>query len=132
MLTPFPLSLLSRFNSNEYKKTNIMSEPQPHVSTVTIPLNEYNEMRRSLELLNKALENNEVAVRETPTPYSYETRYRTFTRDEALNRIAEKYYQLEDKYKELQKQNNKLASDFNEYTEATLWTRIMRVFNKQY
>ena len=132
MLTPFPLSLLSRFNSNEYKKTNIMSEPQPHVSTVTIPLNEYNEMRRSLELLNKALENNEVAVRETPTPYSYETRYRTFTRDEALNRIAEKYYQLEDKYKELQKQNNKLASEFNEYTEATLWTRIMRVFNKQY
>jgi hypothetical protein len=131
MLTPLPLSVL-RSRLNDYTKTEIMSEPQQHVSTVTIPLSEYNEMRRSLELLNKALENNEVAVRETPTPYSYETRYRTFTRDEALNRIAEKYYQLEDKYRELQKQNNKLASDFNGYTEATLWTRIMRVFNKQY
>ena len=131
MLTPLPLSVL-RSRLFDYTKTDIMPEPQQHVSTVTIPLSEYNEMIRSLELLNKALENNEVAVRETPSPYSYETRYRTFTRDEALNRIAEKYYQLEDKYRELQKQNNKIASEFNEYTEATLWTRIMRVFNKQY
>jgi len=132
MLTPLPISLLFPNRSNEYKKTEIMSEPQQHVSTVTIPLSEYNEMRRSLELLNKALENNEVAVRETPTSYSYETRYRTFTRDEALTKIAEKYYKLENKYMELEKHNNTLASEFDEYTEATLWTRIMRVFNKQY
>ena len=131
MLFPYPLSNNWR-KINDYKKTDIMPEPQPHVSTVTIPLDEYNEMKRSLDLLNKALENNEVAVRDTPSPYSYETRYRTFTRDEALTKIAEKYYTLENKYTELKKQNETLASDFNKYTEATLWTRIRRVFNKQY
>jgi hypothetical protein len=130
MLTPLPLSVLQS-RLNDYTKTEIMSEPQ-HVSTVTISLSEYNEMIRSLELLNKALENNEVAVRETPSPYSYETRYRTFTRDEALNKIAEKYYKLENKCNEMNKRYDKLASEFNEYTEASLWTRIMRVFNKQY
>ncbi len=130
MMTPLPLSVL-RSRLNDYTKTDIMPE-QSYTSTVKIPLSEYNEMIRSLELLNKALENNEVAVRETPSPYSYETRYRTFTRDEALNRIAEKYYQLENKYREQQKQNDKLASEFSAYTEASLWTRIMRVFNKQY
>jgi len=131
MLTPLPLSVL-RSRLFDYTKTDIMPEPQQHVSTVTIPLSEYNEMIRSLELLNKALENNEVAVRETPSPYSYETRFRTFTRDAALTKIAEKYYKLEEKYMELEKHNKTLASEFNEYTEASLWTRIMRVFNKQY
>lgn len=131
MLTPFPLSLLSRFNSNEYKKTNIMSEQQQHVSTVTIPLSEYNEMNKSLELLNKALEDNKIVIRDTDNHWSF-NKYQTFTRDEALTKVAEKYYKLEDKYDKLLKQNDKLASEFSDYTEASLWTRIMRVFNKQY
>jgi hypothetical protein len=131
MLTPFPLSLLSRFNSNEYKKTNIMPEPQQHVSTVTIPLDEYNSMIRSLDLLNKALEDNKIVIRDTDNHWSF-NKYQTFTRDEALTKVAEKYYKLEDKYDKLLKQNDKLASEFSDYTEASLWTRIMRVFNKQY
>jgi hypothetical protein len=131
MLTPFPLSLLSRFNSNEYKKTNIMPEPQQHVSTVTIPLSEYNEMNKSLELLNKALEDNKIVIRDTDNHWSF-TKYHTLTRDEALTKIAEKYYKLDNKYQDLKEQNTRICNEFSAYTEATLWTRIMRVFNKQY
>ena len=131
MLTPFPLSLLSRFNSNEYKKTDIMPEPQQHVSTVTIPLDEYNSMTRSLDLLNKALEDNKVIIRDTDNHWSF-TKYHTLTRDEALNKIAEKYYKLDNKYQDLKEQNIRICNEFGAYTEATLWTRIMRVFNKQY
>jgi hypothetical protein len=131
MLTPFPLSLLSRFNSNEYKKTDIMPEPQQHVSTVTIPLDEYNSMTRSLDLLNKALEDNKVIIRDTDNHWSF-TKYHTLTRDEALNKIAEKYYKLDNKYQDLKEQNIRICNEFGAYTEASLWTRIMRVFNKQY
>jgi hypothetical protein len=131
MLTPFPLSLLSRFNSNEYKKTNIMPEPQQHVSTVTIPLSEYNEMNKSLELLNKALEDNKIVIRDTDNHWSF-TKYHTLTRDEALTKIAEKYYKLDNKYQDLKEQNTRICNEFSDYTEASLWTRIMRVFNKQY
>jgi hypothetical protein len=131
MLTPFPISLLSRFNSNDYKKTDIMPEPQQHVSTVTIPLDEYNSMTRSLDLLNKALEDNKVIIRDTDNHWSF-TKYHTLTRDEALNKIAEKYYKLDNKYQDLKEQNIRICNEFGAYTEATLWTRIMRVFNKQY
>jgi hypothetical protein len=131
MLTPFPLSLLSRFNSNEYKKTNIMPEPQQHVSTVTIPLSEYNEMNKSLELLNKALEDNKIIIRDTDNHWSF-TKYHTLTRDEALTKIAEKYYKLDNKYQDLKEQNTRICNEFSAYTEASLWTRIRRVFNKQY
>lgn len=129
MLFPYPLSIL-RSRLNDYTKTEIMSEPQ-HVSTVTIPLDEYNSMTRSLDLLNKALEDNKVVIRDTDNHWSF-TKYHTLTRDEALTKIAEKYYKLENKCNEMDKRYDKLASEFNEYTEASLWTRIMRVFNKQY
>jgi len=129
MLFPYPLSIL-RSRLNDYTKTEIMSEPQ-HVSTVTIPLDEYNSMTRSLDLLNKALEDNKVVIRDTDNHWSF-TKYHTLTRDEALTKIAEKYYKLENKCNEMDKRYDKLASEFNEYTEVSLWTRIMRVFNKQY
>lgn len=129
MLFPYPLSIL-RSRLNDYTKTEIMSEPQ-HVSTVTIPLDEYNSMTRSLDLLNKALEDNKVVIRDTDNHWSF-TKYHTLTRDEALTKIAEKYYKLENKCNEMDKRYDKLTSEFNEYTEASLWTRIMRVFNKQY
>jgi hypothetical protein len=54
------------------------------------------------------------------------------TRDEALTKIAEKYYKLDNKYQDLKEQNIRICNEFSTYTEATLWTRIMRVFNKQY
>lgn len=129
MMTPLPLSVL-RSRLNDYTKTDIMPE-QSYTSTVKIPLSEYNEMSHSLDLLNKALEYNKIVIRDTDNYRSF-TKYHTFTRDEALTKVAEKYYKLEDKYDKLLKQNDKLASEFSDYTEASLWTRIMRVFNKQY
>jgi hypothetical protein len=129
MMTPLPLSVL-RSRLNDYTKTDIMPE-QSYTSTVKIPLSEYNEMSHSLDLLNKALEYNKIVIRDTDNHWSF-TKYHTFTRDEALTKVAEKYYKLEDKYDKLLKQNDKLANEFSDYTEASLWTRIMRVFNKQY
>jgi hypothetical protein len=131
MLTPLPISLLFPNRFNEYKKTDIMPEPQQHVSTVTISLDEYNSMTHSLDLLNKALEDNKIIIRDTDNHWSF-TKYHTLTRDEALTKIAEKYYKLDNKYQDLKEQNIRICNEFSTYTEATLWTRIMRVFNKQY
>ena len=101
------------------------------VNKVTIALSEYNEMKHSLEILNVALEENKIIIRDTNNHWSF-NKYQTFTRDEALTKVAEKYYKLENKYKDLEELNNRLSNEFSDYTEASLWTRIMRVFNKQY
>lgn len=127
---PMPLSVL-RSRANDYTTTKLIDDMPALVNTVTIALSEYNEMKHSLEILNVALEENKIIIRDTNNHWSF-NKYQTFTRDEALTKVAEKYYKLENKYKDLEELNNRLSNEFSDYTEASLWTRIMRVFNKQY
>ena len=126
--TLLPLQMITNIGK-DYKTTKIdnnMPGQQPHVSTVTIPLDEYNGMRQSLNTLHNALEDNKVIIRDWDNRWTY-YKYQTFTRDEALNKVAEKYYKLEEQYKDLQEDNRALAREVNELT-STRWYRWMRWF----
>ena len=130
MILPFnfaPLSATWSYKTNN-KTDNNMPGQQPHVSTVTIPLSEYNEMRESLDMLHNALEDNKILIRDTPYSRSYMT-CQTFTRDAALNKLAEKYYKLEERYKELQQNHEALAGKVNELT-STRWYMLGKWLSK--
>ena len=129
MPTLLPLQMITNIGK-DYKTTKIdnnMPGQQPHVSTVTIPLDEYNEMNKSLDMLNNALEDNKVIIRDTSYRSFPYMAYQTFTRDEALNKIAVKYYKLEGKYKALQDYNESLASEIHELMN-TRWYKLMKWF----
>jgi prefoldin subunit 5 len=107
-----------------YKENNNTDNNMPaqQVNTVTISLDEYNEMIQSLDTLHNALEDNKVIIRDTPYSRAYMT-CQTFTRDVALNKIAKRYYELESEYKALQRENNTLTKEL--YTiEKTWWFRL--------
>ncbi len=61
MIPPLMINQLHRTANH---KTNIIDMPgqQSHMSTVTISLKEYNEMRQSLDTLHNALEDNKVII----------------------------------------------------------------------
>ena len=123
--TLLPLQMITNIGKN-YKTTKIdnnMPGQQPHVSTVTITLDEYNEMKQSLDTLHNALEDNKVIIRDSPWYKSFQT----FTRDEALTKIANKYYKLEERYKALQEDNEELAIEIHELT-STRWYKLMSWF----
>ena len=119
MLLPFNYNPL-RATWNYKENNNNM--PVQQINTVTISLDEYNEMRQSLDTLHNALEDNKVIIRDTPYSRAYMT-CQTFTRDAALNKIAERYYELEGEYKALQRENNTLVREV-EWIEKTWWFRL--------
>jgi len=127
-MIPLPLPLLmynrtgnDRYNNNTINDNNNMPAQQP-VNTVTISLDEYNDMKQSLNTLHNALEDNKVIIRDTPYSRAYMT-CQTFTRDTALNKVAERYYELEERYKKLQQDHEALVSELHELT-STRWYRL--------
>ena len=122
MLLPFNYeSLRMTWNYKENNNTD-NNMPAQQVNTVTISLDEYNEMIQSLDTLHNALEDNKVIIRDTPYSRAYMT-CQTFTRDAALSKIAKRYYELESEYKALQRENNTLTKEL--YTiEKTWWFRL--------
>jgi len=119
-LSPLPF-MYNRTGNDRYNKTTLIDMPE-QINTVTISLDEYNEMRQSLDTLHNALEDNKVIIRDTPYSRAYMT-CQTFTRDAALNKIAERYYELENEYKALQRENNTLVKEV-EWIEKTWWFRL--------
>jgi hypothetical protein len=101
---------------------------QQYTNTVKIPLSEYNEMKQSLDTLHNALEDNKVIIRDPYSRGAYMT-YHTFTRDAALNKIAGRYYEMEDRHKSLQKNNEYLAGKIHELT-STRWYRLGKWLSK--
>jgi hypothetical protein len=101
------------------------------INTVTISLDEYNEMKQSLDTLHNALEDNKVIMRDAP--YSHWRSYttcQTFTHDAALTKVAEKYYALEDRYK-LQIENNEYLANKLYWMEKTWWFKLGKLFDKR-
>lgn len=132
MIPPLPFLLQSRlWNYKTSNKTNIIDMPgqQPHTSTVTISLKEYNEMRQSLDTLHNALEDNKVIIHEPYSRVSYTT-CQTFTRDEALTKVAEKYYEMEERFKSTQANNEYLACRIHELT-STRWYMLGKWLSKR-
>ena len=130
MVLPFnfaPLSVTWNYKTN-HKTDNNMPE---QINTVTISLSEYNDMRQSLDTLHNALEDNKVIIRDIP--YSHWRSYmacQTFTHDAALTMVAEKYYELENKYKALQQDNESLTSKLY-WMEKTWWFKLGKLFDKR-
>jgi hypothetical protein len=102
---------------------------QQYTNTVKIPLSEYNEMKQSLDTLHNALEDNKVIIRDPYSKGAYMT-YHTFTRDAALSKIAGRYYEMEDRYKSLQK-NNEYLADKLYWMEKTWWFKLGKLFDKR-
>ena len=102
---------------------------QQYTNTVKIPLSEYNEMKQSLDTLHNALEDNKVIIRDPYSRGAYMA-YHTFTRDAALNKIAGRYYEMEDRYKSLQK-NNEYLADKLYWMEKTWWYKLSKLFSKR-
>jgi hypothetical protein len=101
---------------------------QQYTNTVKIPLSEYNEMKQSLDTLHNALEDNKVIIRDPYSRGAYMA-YHTFTRDAALNKIAGRYYEMEDRYKSTQKNNEYLTGKIHELT-STRWYRLGKWLSK--
>ena len=99
------------------------------INTVTISLYEYNEMKQSLDTLHNALEDNKVIIRDTPYSRAYTT-CQTFTHDAALTKVAERYYELENVYKALQRENNTLVREV-EWIKKTWWYALGKMFSKR-
>ena len=117
--------MITQFPTNH--KTNNMPE---QINTVTISLNEYNEMKQSLDTLHNALEDNKVIICDAYSHWRSYMACQTFTRDEALNKVAGKYYALENRYKTLQQDNESIASEL--YTiKKTWWYTLGKVFSKR-
>lgn len=116
--------------------------------TVTIPLEEYIVMKENSEVLFKALNEREIiSLGSTMDSWN-----RYFITDEntvalaiteeitqreiELNRLRKELRELRDEtkrhYAVEEKRYMSLSKTFKEYTSASIWTRIMRVFNKQY
>jgi predicted double-glycine peptidase len=114
-----------------YKENNKTDNNMPvQINTVTISLDEYNNMRQSLDTLHNALEDNKVIIRSTGhNPYTYMT-CQMFTRDEALNKVAKKYYELENTYKASQQNYEALASELD-WIEKTWWFRLGKWWNNR-
>ena len=53
-----------------------------------------------------------------------------FTRDEALNKVAKKYYELENTYKASQQNYEALASELD-WIEKTWWFRLGKWWNNR-
>ena len=128
MIPPLMINQLHRTANH---KTNIIDMPgqQPYVRTVKISLDEYNEMKQSLDTLHNALEDNKVIIRDPYSRGAYMT-YHTFTRDAALNKIAGRYYEMEERYKATQKNNEYLAGKVHELT-STRWYRLSEWVSKR-
>ena len=131
-MLPPPLPLLlggSRIREYDNNKTTLIDMPVQQINTVTISLSEYNEMKQSLDTLHNALEDNKIIIREPYSRGAYMT-YHTFTRDAALNKVAQKYYEMEDRYKSTQK-NNEYLEDKLYWMEKTWWYTLGKVFSKR-
>ena len=128
MIPPLMINQLHRTANH---KTNIIDMPgqQPYVRIVKISLDEYNEMKQSLDTLHNALEDNKVIIRDPYSRGAYMT-YHTFTRDAALNKIAGRYYEMEERYKATQANNEYLAGKVHELT-STRWYRLSEWVSKR-
>ena len=127
MVLPFnfaPLSAIWNYKTN-YKIDNMPEQ----INTVTISLSEYNEMRQSLDTLHNALEDNKVIIHEPYSRISYTT-CQTFTRDEALTKVAEKYYEMEERFKSTQANNEYLVRSIYELT-STRWYMLGKWLSKR-
>ena len=122
MITQFPT--MWKIDTNH--KTNNMPE---QINTVTISLSEYNDMIQSLNTLHNALEDNKVIIRDTPYRNGWRsyTTCQTFTHDETLTMVAEKYYALENRYRALQRDNDMLNKEMYEYK---WWYKLGKMFSK--
>jgi carbonic anhydrase/acetyltransferase-like protein (isoleucine patch superfamily) len=117
--------------------------------TVTIPLDEYLVMKENAEQLTKAI--NERKIIGVGSGMSndwiryYITDEHTAVADVQQELIDKNimYGRVKKELDELRKESKRhydleekryidLWRTFNEYTSASIWTRIMRVFNKQY
>lgn len=128
MIPPLMINQLHRTANH---KTTLIDMPgqQPYVRTVKISLDEYNEMKQSLDTLHNALEDNKVIIRGPYSRGAYTT-YHTFTRDAALNKIAERYYEMEERYKATQANNDYLADKLY-WMEKTWWFKLGKLFDKR-
>ena len=126
-----PLQMITNIGKDykTIKINNNMPGQQPYVKTVKISLDEYNEMRQSLDTLHNALEDNKVIIRDPYSRGAYMT-YHTFTRDAALNKIAGRYYEMEERYKATQANNDHLARSIDKLT-STRWYMLGRWLSKR-
>ena len=126
-----PLQMINNIGKDykTIKINNNMPGQQPYVRTVKISLDEYNEMKQSLDTLHNALEDNKVIIRDPYSRGAYMT-YHTFTRDAALNKIAGRYYEMEERYKSTQK-NNEYLADKLYWMEKTWWFKLGKLFDKR-
>ena len=126
-----PLQMITNIGKDykTIKINNNMPGQQPYVKTVKISLDEYNEMRQSLDTLHNALEDNKVIIRDPYSRGAYMT-YHTFTRDAALNKIAGRYYEMEERYKATQANNDYLADKLY-WMEKTWWFKLGKLFDKR-
>ena len=126
-----PLQMITNIGKDykTIKINNNMPGQQPYVRTVKISLDEYNEMRQSLDTLHNALEDNKVIIRDPYSRGAYMT-YHTFTRDAALNKIAGRYYEMEERYKATQANNDHLADKLY-WMEKTWWFKLGKLFDKR-
>jgi hypothetical protein len=115
--------------------------------TVTLPLEEYLVMKENAEQLTKAI--NERKIIGVGSGMSNDwIRYYITDEHTAVANIKQEAIDNDNKYKRVKKEleewskmhpkehekltnaYHKLSKTFNEYTNASIWTRIMRVFNR--
>ena len=129
MILPLPLIPIQRLWNHKTNNKIDNNMPEQHTSTVTISLKEYNEMKQSLDTLHNALEDNKVIIRDPYSRGAYMA-YHTFTRDEVLNKIAGRYYEMEERYKATQANNDYLADKLY-WMEKTWWFKLGKLFDKR-
>ena len=117
--------------------------------TVTIPLEEYIVMKENAEQLTKAI--NERKIIGVGSSMSNDwIRYYITDEHKAVADVQQELIDKNIMYGRVKKELNELQTEakrhyaveekrymslsktFKEYTSASLWTRIMRVFNRQY
>jgi hypothetical protein len=117
--------------------------------TVTIPLEEYIVMKENAEQLTKAINERKIISLGSGMSNDW-IRYYITDEHTAVANVQQELIDKNIMYGRVKKELNELQTEakrhyaieekryvdlwrtFNEYTSASIWTRIMRVFNKQY